>query len=510
MLSIRKYSYLILFAVLVLLVGSLWAFGGSKGENSLGDADPWVSRAADLDALKALQSPEESGQETGALPREADPPGNEGDSGSPAHPLQPGKAADASDSHPTKNQTDPPQEEAMTMDEKDFLAEQEDHAPQTGRYAHSENKSRQTAQSLQGELRGIWIPFMSLTTPEKTEAAFCANFREIADRSKAAGMNALFVHVRPYGDALYPSSYFPWSHILTGVQGEDPGFDPLRFMLDYSHGLGMDFHAWINPLRVKSLESPDSLSADNPYNALKDDNPYYFLTDDSGIYLNPAHQYIRGLIAKGAAEIAQNYDVDGIHFDDYFYPSEAPGPDADSYEAYCAQTPQPLPLSDWRSANISAMVAEVYQAVKQVNPALPFGISPGGNLDNNQKIGADVLSWCKVPGYVDYICPQLYYSYDNKALGYQDALEAWLALPRHKELSLYIGLGLYKAGSDADEGTWLTDDNLLARQLADARQGQTQGFILYSYDFLGIPETEKELAQFLLEMENPGADGNTP
>ena len=341
-------------------------------------------------------------------------------------------------------------------------------------------------------LVGVWVPYFSLAAPEGTQEAFEANYKEIADTAKEKGVNAMFVHVRPFSDSLYQSQYYPWSHILTGTQGQDPGFDALQFMIDYTHSLGMEFHAWLNPLRVKTKDTPGTLAESNPYVQLGQEYPEYFMEYDGGVYLNPAYPYIRTLIADGAAEIAAGYDVDGIHFDDYFYPSEDSALDSTAYESYVQTVEQPLSLLEWRTANINAMVAQVYEAIKGVKPEVVFGISPQGNIRNDEAMGADVKTWAAVPGYVDYLAPQLYFSFENEALGYTEALEEWAALPRHDGLDLYAGLALYKAGTDADNGTWLGRDDIIALQAEAALEAGYQGVILYSSDYLNAQQAAKE------------------
>lgn len=342
-------------------------------------------------------------------------------------------------------------------------------------------------------LVGVWVPYFSLAAPEGTQEAFEANYKNIADTAKEKGVNAMFVHVRPFSDSLYQSQYYPWSHILTGTQGQDPGFDALQFMIDYTHSLGMEFHAWLNPLRVKTKDTPGTLAESNPYVQLGQEYPEYFMEYDGGVYLNPAYPYIRTLIADGAAEIAAGYDVDGIHFDDYFYPSEDSALDSTAYESYVQTVEQPLSLLEWRTANINAMVAQVYEAIKGVKPEVVFGISPQGNIRNDEAMGADVKTWAAVPGYVDYLAPQLYFSFENEALGYTEALEEWAALPRHQGLKLYAGLALYKAGTDADNGTWLGRDDIIALQAEAALEAGYQGVILYSSDYLNAQQAAKEL-----------------
>ena len=206
------------------------------------------------------------------------------------------------------------------------------------------------------------------------------------------------------------------------------------------------------------------------------------------------------MIAQGAAEIAENYDVDGIHFDDYFYPSEDPSLDSAAYESYTQSVENPLPLLEWRAANINAMVAQVYESIKAVKEEVVFGISPQGNIANDEAMGADVKTWAAVPGYVDYLAPQLYFSFENEALGYLEALEEWAALPQHEGLKLYAGLALYKVGTDADGGTWLGRDDIIALQAEAALEAGYQGVILYSSDYLDADQTaqsvEKAMAVF--------------
>ena len=357
----------------------------------------------------------------------------------------------------------------------------------------SASPASQTGEAEEETLVGVWVPYFSLDTAEHTQEAFEEHYRQIAQTAQKKGINAMFVHVRPFSDALYPSAYYPWSHILTGTQGRDPGYDPLQFMIDTTHQLGMEFHAWINPLRVKTAETPAALADNNPYGTLGAESPGYFMEYDGGVYLNPAYPAVRSLIAGGAAEIAQNYDVDGIHFDDYFYPSEDASLDSAAYEAYTQTVEQPLPLLEWRAANINAMVAQVYESVKAAREEVVFGISPQGNIQNDEAMGADVKTWAAVPGYVDYLAPQLYFSFENQALPYQQALEEWAALPRRQGLKLYAGLALYKAGTDADGGTWLTRDNIIALQAEAALNAGYQGVILYSSEYLDAAQAAKEL-----------------
>lgn len=442
MINFRKYSYVFLWAALILTVGAIWFFTGkSKPTNE--DNNP---------SKLEIQS-----QTSNSL---------------------------SSDTFSESSKIN----ESSTVSEVESKTE-------------SQNITTPTISSSD-EMIGLWIPFMSLTTSEKTEVAFKENFKRIADSAKEKGINALFVHVRPYADALYPSSVYPWSHIVTGTQGTNPGYDPMQFMIEYTHSLDMQFHAWLNPMRIRTGQTGFELSSDNIYNQLKNDNPYYFMEYDGGIYLNPAYPYTRKIIADGAAEIAANYNVDGIHFDDYFYPTEDSSLDSSSYAAYAEGTSEPLSLDKWRTANVNAMVADVYQRIKAENKNIVFGISPTGNISNNEKMNADIKTWCAVAGYIDYICPQIYYSYENPALGFTTALEQWMALPKHSDLKTYIGLALYKAGSDKDSGTWQLSSRIIAQQIADSRTAKTNGVILYSSDYLDNDQTHEEVTNAVAEIKD--------
>lgn len=362
------------------------------------------------------------------------------------------------------------------------------------------------------EMRGVWVPFMSLDLSgdeSRGEALFREKFSTIAAGAKECGMNALIVHVRPFGDALYRSDYVPWSHIVSGTQGEDPGYDPLAVMVELAHGQGLELHAWMNPLRIQVGGTPSVLSADNPWNLWKDDpeKAGWVVQSGDGKYYNPAYPEVRAAIAACAEEIAARYDVDGIQFDDYFYPTQDASFDEAAYAAYVEESSgsgEPLSLADWRTANINALISEVYRRVKAANPDVRFGIAPQGNLQNNLNMGADAAAWCSTKGYLDYICPQLYVNFENPTLPFGPAAQTWKNLVVNPDIDLYFGLAVYKAGSDADDGTWKTADDILARQVSLGRTVDCDGFLFYSWDYLLADQTKAEVANVMKAL---GQDG---
>lgn len=346
------------------------------------------------------------------------------------------------------------------------------------------------------EMRGVWVSYMELSMENessKTQKAFEDKFTEIAQKCRNSGFNTLIVQVRPFCDALYKSSYFPWSHILTGTQGENPQYDALQIMCDICKENNLKIHAWINPYRVSSNETPKKLSDNNPY--IK--NSEIGIKTDNGIFLDPSNETAQQLICDGVKEIAENYDVDGIQFDDYFYPTEDESFDKKQYEAYIEKygKENSMSLDNWRMQNVNTLICKVYRTIKSVDSSVEFGISPQGNIGNNDGLYADVKSWCTCKGFADYICPQIYFSLENPALTFEDCLDSWTSLDFDENVKLYVGLGGYKAGNgEYDEETWLLSDSILADEYDILRNNKSvRGFMLYSYNSLEDDTAKKEI-----------------
>lgn len=346
------------------------------------------------------------------------------------------------------------------------------------------------------EMRGVWVSYMELSMENessKTQKAFEDKFTKIAQKCRDGGFNTLIVQVRPFCDALYKSSYFPWSHILTGIQGKNPNYDPLKIMCDICKDNNLKIHAWINPYRIRSNETPKKLSDNNPY--IK--NSEVGIETDNGIFLDPSSETAQQLICDGVKEIAENYDVDGIQFDDYFYPTKNENFDKKQYDAYIQKYGEEncMSLDNWRTQNVNTLICKVYRTIKSVDSSVEFGISPQGNINNNDGLYADVKSWCTCKGFVDYICPQIYFSLENTALTFEDCLDSWTSLDFDENVKLYVGLGGYKAGNgDYDEETWLLSDSILADEYGILSNNKSvKGFMLYSYNCLEDDTAEKEV-----------------
>lgn len=361
----------------------------------------------------------------------------------------------------------------------------------------SVKKAVQTSSiKIENELRGVWVTYMDLdmNDTDRSYKSFKKKFNAIADSAKEKKFNTLIVQVRPFSDAVYNSSFYPYSHIISGIQGKNPGYDPLKYMCKYTHKLGMKLHAWINPYRVRSSEKL-KLSKDNPYYK----NRELGVKVGKGIYYNPALPKVRKLIENGIKEIVKNYDIDGIQFDDYFYPTTSESFDSEQYMKYRENVgvDMAVSLKDWRIANVNILVAECYTLIHNLKKDVVFGISPQGNIQNDYEICADVICWCSKSGYVDYICPQLYYSLENPALTFKQALKNWTSLDYSDDVSLYIGIAGYKTGTDSDSGTWNYSDKILQDELKLVRKKKLKGFMFYSYANLNSKKSAKEVSNLV-------------
>ena len=287
------------------------------------------------------------------------------------------------------------------------------------------------------EFRGVWLHTLNGDYQGMDEARFRSYLCGQLDLFQRAGINAVLFQVRPEADALYRSSYEPWSRFLTGEQGKDPGFDPMAICIEECHRRFMEFHAWINPYRAQ-LNRSTRLSPSHPYYA----HPEWFFEYDNKLFFNPGLPECRAYILQVVRDIVSRYDVDGLHVDDYFYPYPAGGqpvPDEATYRRY--GEPRGMTLGDWRRYNVNMLVQELQETVHREKPYVKFGISPFGIYRNRRSAGegfgsetnglqnyddlyADVLLWLRY-GWVDYVIPQLYWEMGHRAADYETLVRWW-------------------------------------------------------------------------------------
>lgn len=353
--------------------------------------------------------------------------------------------------------------------------------------------------SASEEVRAVWVNYNELSMKSLgggTQTDFQNKSEEMCRNIRESGMNTVIVHVRPFCDAFYASELFPWSVYLTGTQGQGVDYDPLGIFLAAAKAQNLSVQAWINPYRVLLSAEWEKLSDNNPakqwYEAGKTEN---LLLAEDGIYLNPSSVEAQTLIINGVREILQKYDIDAIHMDDYFYPTNDPSVDAASYASY-QQAGGRLSQDDWRRENVSMFVSALYAAIKAQNPQTQLVISPGGDIrKNHDNLYADVERWAREPGFLDVLMPQLYYGFENAAKPFEKTAAEWANLRFAPNVSLCFGLAAYKCGKeDVHAGTgvleWTQQEDILARQLKLCRTlPHYGGFALYTYSSIYMSDS---------------------
>ena len=341
------------------------------------------------------------------------------------------------------------------------------------------------------EFRAVWVatvdnidwPDQPTTSSEIQKAGFI----KLLDMHKRNGMNAVIVQVRPCTDAFYPSPFEPWSQWLTGKQGLPPYpyYDPLAFMISETHKRRMEFHAWMNPYRAVFNINNSSVAATH----ITKIHPDWFLTYGDKKYFDPGNKEGQKYVTEVVTDVVNRYDVDAIHFDDYFYPYRIAGkefPDDVKFRQYG----NGLNKDDWRRSNVDSIIFMLSRAIKQTNKKCQFGISPFGvwrNADkdpdgsntnagqtNYDDLYADILLWLK-SNWIDYVTPQIYWEFGQKSAPF-DVLVNWWSKHTYGK-NCYIGLGIYKSGSNA---SW-KDKTQLPRQITLIRNTPNiQGMAFFS------------------------------
>lgn len=347
------------------------------------------------------------------------------------------------------------------------------------------------------EVRGVWIATVdNINFPSKaglSAAELKAELDDIVATTKAASLNAIYFQVRPTCDALYDSSYFPLSTFMVNNQNEGfpDGFDPFAYLIETAHAQQINVHAWVNPLRVTfgtAAEPAHDLSKLGAINPARRHPEWTVAYDDGKVYFNAGLPEVRKLIANGVEEIAAKYDVDGIIFDDYFYPYPVSGAefdDADTYAKYGAG----MTLDDWRRENVNKMIEQCYKAIKATDADCQFGIAPFGIWQNDDgenggsdtngfnsysKIYCDALAWIK-GGYIDYISPQLYWPFSQQNARFDVLCRWWNAVCDGSGVDLIISHGAYRSAD------WGSDTEIL-KQIEYARSEISyKGSIFYGY-----------------------------
>ncbi|MBU6519956.1 glycoside hydrolase family 10 protein [Pantoea sp. B270] len=372
-------------------------------------------------------------------------------------------------------------------------------------------------------VRGVWLttvsrldwpPISSVTASpalriRQQQQALTAKL----DKLHSLGINTVFFQVKPDGTALWRSRILPWSDTLTGNIGQDPGYDPLQFILDEAHKRGMKVHAWFNPYRVSTNTKPATVTALNNTLQLQPASVFvlhrdWIRTASDRFVLDPGIPAARDWITSIVAEVVSNYAIDGVQFDDYFYTETATSPlnDSATFRQYGAGFAS---KADWRRHNTQLLIEQVSRTIKQLKPGVEFGVSPAGvwrNLSHDaagsdtrgaaayDEAYADTRRWVQL-GLLDYIAPQLYWPFARQAARYDVLARWWANVVQPTHTRLYIGVALYKVGeASKSEPDWTVQGGVpeLKKQL-DLNESlpHIDGTILFREDYLNQPQTQQ-------------------
>lgn len=344
------------------------------------------------------------------------------------------------------------------------------------------------------EMRGIWVAtVLNIDWPSKKGLSVESQkqeFIKILDNVKEWNMNAVFVQIKPVGDAFYPSKFSPWSEYLTGIQGQNPGYDPLKFMIEEAHKRNIEFHAWFNPYRLTMSGGIDKLSNDN----IGKQRPDWTITYGGKLYLNPGISEVNDYIVKSIMEVVENYDIDGVHMDDYFYPYKVKGEIYNDEEQYNKYGSNFLKVDDWRRDNVNKLIEKLYSSIKAEKKNVSFGISPFGvwrnistdsvrgsntkaGIQNYDDLYADILYWMK-KNWIDYVAPQIYWNQGFKIAEYNTLVDWWSKYAKETKTNLYIGQAAYRIKD------WEKDDELINQIKYNRNSEEVKGSIFFSYSSL--------------------------
>ena len=335
-------------------------------------------------------------------------------------------------------------------------------------------------------------------------AAILTNIRDM-------GFNTVFLQVRPNGDSMYPSRYYPMSKYVVGTYGAVAEYDPVLVIVELAKARELSIHAWINPMRCMKTEELEQVGSEfviRQWYENPEKKGSYLVQWGNYWYLNPAYAEVRQLIADGAAELLARYDFDGLHMDDYFYPTTEAAFDQAAYKA----AGEGRSLETFRRDNLNTLVAQLYAVTKNAGEEKLYGISPAGNIQTVYNSHyADVYTWCSAAGYVDYICPQVYFGLEHQTYDFITVCNTWQQIIGEESVDLIIGMTMEKAFSQEDKYAgsgkeeWKQNQDVLKRCLQYTMElSGCRGVSLFSYQHFydpasgeAVQKTEAERNNFL-------------
>ena len=364
---------------------------------------------------------------------------------------------------------------------------------------NSENISKKEKEI---EKRALFFSYIELQKYLKNQSVEEGkkNIDQIIDNLEEFKFNMLILQVRSFSDAIYESKLYPWSSSISEHEGANPGYDILAYFIKQAHKKKIEVHAWINPYRIRNSQDISTISSENrAYEWLNTNNVKIC---EKGIFYNPASSEVQQFILDGINELITKYDVDGIHFDDYFYPDT--NIDIENYNDYLKNN-EYISLDQYHLSMVNNLVQEVHKLTKKAN--ILFGISPEGNIGNNYSTNfADVYAWGKTDKYVDYLMPQIYYGFFNESQPFYTVLRTWDNLVNDSKVKIIPALAFYKTGlvdnyakSGANE--WILNNNIIMKQVLTSRNIKNyDGFAIFRYD--SIFDTINQSENTMQEVKN--------
>lgn len=362
-------------------------------------------------------------------------------------------------------------------------------------------------------MKGIWISQYDTTIftangKQRDKNNYKGRVEQICKAIAETGFNTVILQVRPFGDSYFPSELYTPSSFVVGYYGGSFKYDPFEIFIDVAHKYNLSVHAWINPMRLMTTSEIENVSTDyviGEWYQNEELRNKYLSVYDNRYYLVPGYEETRKLVADGVKEICQNYNVDGVHIDDYFYPTTSTKFDASHYETVKEDYSS---IPEYRREVVSKLVKGLYNAVKAVDESIVFGISPAGSISNNiTSLYANVKKWCSTAGYCDYIAPQIYWGFEHPvdSQKFDICTEEWAKLCTEPSVKLIIGMGIYRANKPSLDGEfdeYVNNKDVIKRQLEylKARDDVT-GFIMYSYGDL-FDSYGRSTSPLELEREN--------
>lgn len=358
------------------------------------------------------------------------------------------------------------------------------------------------------DIKALWISQFDMSGvyvtggKQRNKEDFTNLLCKMLDNAVKNHYNTVIFQVRPYADSMYPSEVYPPCYIASGSYAKELEYDPFEILIEEAHKRDLSVQAWINPMRAM-LEKEIKLVSDDYtikrwYNDKELKRKYLPVVSDR-VYLNVGEQEVRDLVVSGAKEILAKYNVDGLHMDDYFYPTTDTSFDSKTYSEYKASGGKKN-LTVFRKERLSELVKALYDATKESGPDRLFGISPAGNMQTvlNSHF-ADVKTWCKEPGYIDYICPQVYFGMEHATMAFDSVCDKWQDIIKTDSVKLIIGMSLGKARSGFDQyagsgkNEWAEHKDVLIRCLQYTETLQKcSGVAYFCYQYFYDPVSGAE------------------